>query len=194
MLRILSFLLVIQLWVPCQAQNPDIDLLRKIHVGRSVSMDPFFRFSTKTATITSISVPLVHLTIGKLSHDQTAWNNGLKSGLAIAGTMTLSTLLKYSIHRTRPYVKYPDIKALAVDHTPSFPSGHTSSVFCTATSLSLMYPKWYVIVPAYTWAASVGYSRMHLGMHYPSDVIVGAIIGTGISFLSFKVQRWIGNK
>jgi len=55
-----------------------------------------------------------------------------------------------------------------------------------------MYPKWYVIVPAYSWAAFIGYSRMHLGMHYPFDVLAGAIIGTGISLVSFKVQRWIG--
>jgi membrane-associated phospholipid phosphatase len=55
-----------------------------------------------------------------------------------------------------------------------------------------MYPKWYVIVPSYSWAVAVGYSRMHMGMHYPSDVLMGAIIGTASSFLSFKVQKWIG--
>ena len=88
----------------------------------------------------------------------------------------------------------PVIQRLSSDFTPSFPSGHTTSAFCTATSLSLMYPKWYVIVPAYSWATMVGYSRMHLGMHYPLDVLAGAILGTGISLVSFKLQKWIGQK
>jgi membrane-associated phospholipid phosphatase len=116
----------------------------------------------------------------------------LKSGVAIVAAVSMSTVLKYGIHRERPYSRYPDIEKLSDDSTPSFPSGHTTSAFCTATSLSLMYPKWYVIVPSYSWAVAVGYSRMHMGMHYPSDVLMGAIIGTASSFLSFKVQKWIG--
>ena len=61
------------------------------------------------------------------------------------------------------------------------PSGHTSTVFAAATSVSILYPKWYVIAPSYLFAASVGYSRMYLGVHYPSDVLIGAIIGTASS-------------
>jgi len=61
--------------------------------------------------------------------------------------------------------------------------------FATATSLSLEYPKWYVIVPAYTWAGTVGYSRMHLGVHYPSDVLIGALVGAGSAFITHKVNQ-----
>ena len=97
-------------------------------------------------------------------------------------------MLKYSVNRDRPFVTYPDIiqKSKAI---PSFPSGHTSSAFATATSLSLAYPKWYIIVPSYAWAGTVGYSRMHLGVHYPSDVLAGALIGSGCAYLTFKVNQ-----
>jgi membrane-associated phospholipid phosphatase len=74
------------------------------------------------------------------------------------------------------------------------PSAHTSSAFATATSLSLAFPKWYVVVPSFVWASSVGYSRMHLGVHYPSDVLVGALVGSGSAFLTQKANQWLNKK
>ena len=61
--------------------------------------------------------------------------------------------------------------------------------FATATSLSLTYPKWYIIVPAYSWAGAVGYSRMHLGVHYPSDVFIGALVGAGSAWLTHAMNK-----
>jgi membrane-associated phospholipid phosphatase len=57
--------------------------------------------------------------------------------------------------------------------------------------LSLSFPKWYVIGPAYSYAILVAYSRSYLGVHYPGDILAGAIIGTGSSFLTWKLQRKI---
>ncbi|MEO6304381.1 MAG: phosphatase PAP2 family protein, partial [Bacteroidia bacterium] len=91
----------------------------------------------------------------------------------------------------RPFNKYPDIQKEAAGGSFSFPSGHTNAAFCTATSLSLTFQKWYVIVPSYAWACAVGYSRMHLGVHYPTDVLGGIIVGTGCSFITYKVQKWM---
>ncbi|MGB8358080.1 MAG: phosphatase PAP2 family protein, partial [Bacteroidales bacterium] len=53
----------------------------------------------------------------------------------------------------------------------------------------LDYPKWYVIVPSYAYAGTVAYSRMHLGVHYPSDVLAGALIGSGCAVLSHYVNK-----
>jgi len=194
MIRLLLVILILRILCPVDAQNIDINLLRTINLNRPVSLDGACKFTSNTVTITSITVPLTLLVVGKLSDNRLTFNNGLKSALSISVSMSVSTILKYAINRPRPYTTYPDIQRLSSDFTPSFPSGHTTSAFCTATSLSLMYPKWYVIVPAYFWATMVGYSRMHLGMHYPLDVLAGAILGTGISLVSFKVQKWIGQK
>jgi len=83
---------------------------------------------------------------------------------------------------------YEDVSSL------SFPSGHTSEAFSTATALSLKYPEWYIIAPAYLWAGSVGYSRMNLGVHYPTDVLAGALLGTGTAFLTLKVNEWLNRQ
>ena len=72
---------------------------------------------------------------------------------AICGGITVA--LKYSVNRERPFVTYPDIKKKSYGGTPSFPSGHTSSAFATATSVSLLYPKWYIIAPSFAWAGTV---------------------------------------
>ena len=63
----------------------------------------------------------------------------------------------------------------------SFPSGHTTEAFAAATVFSEQYPHWYVAVPAYGAAATVGFSRMYASKHWLSDVLGGAFLGTVVS-------------
>jgi membrane-associated phospholipid phosphatase len=109
--------------------------------------------------------------------------------MAAISASLITTSLKYSVQRERPFVTYNDIQKRDVGGSPSFPSGHTSSAFALATSLSLHWRKWYVVVPSYIWATGVGYGRMYQGVHYPTDVLAGAIIGSGMAYLSYKFQQ-----
>ena len=118
-----------------------------------------------------------------------------KEALYVAGGFIVSSIvtqgMKRIIKRDRPFVTYPFIVKRDVGGSYSFPSGHTSAAFCTATSLSLLFPKWYVIVPSYLYAATVGYARMYQGVHYPSDVLIGAFVGSGSAYLTHKVNQWL---
>ncbi len=146
-------------------------------------------------TPVSLAAPSALFLYGVFAHDSTSKRNGIVAGagLAVSGIITVG--LKYSVNRKRPFITYPNLVTKKSDAgSPSFPSGHTSSAFATATSLSLMYPKWYVIGPSFLWASAVGYSRMELGVHYPSDVLVGALIGIGSSFLMWKINKGIPAK
>jgi membrane-associated phospholipid phosphatase len=131
--------------------------------------------------------------IGLIENNKSLKDKALVMGASYIVATGISTTLKYTIDRPRPFITYPDIEKVSGGGSPSFPSGHTSDAFSNATSLSLAFPKWYVIIPSYTYATAIGYSRMHLGVHYPSDVIAGAVIGTGSAFLCYKAQKWLNN-
>ena len=121
------------------------------------------------------------------------------AGWYMVGTLAANTIVtqgaKYLVNRHRPYTDYPSlITPYQVDTDPSFPSGHTSTAFATAAALSITFNKWYVAVPAYAWATGVGYSRIKLGEHYPSDVLVGAAVGIGSAYLCNWLNKKFFNK
>jgi undecaprenyl-diphosphatase len=170
-------------------QNPDIEILRAINSPEDLPSDDFFRFISGSEPYIIFAVPAGMATAGYFKHDNSLVRNAATDLASLAVSGGISLILKYAINRDRPFVTYPDITKKSVAGTPSFPSGHTSSAFATATSVSLAYPKWYVIAPSFAWAGTVGYSRMHLGVHYPSDVLAGALIGSGCAYLTFKVNQ-----
>ncbi|HEX8516070.1 MAG TPA: phosphatase PAP2 family protein [Bacteroidia bacterium] len=193
MKRSISIILLL-LYFSGAAQDTDINILKSIHKGRNQNLDGVFRFSTHSVTPVSIALPITVLVLGRIQHDSIKRNKGITIGASILLAAGITTGMKYIVNRPRPYITYPYIQKLTNERTPSFPSGHTSDAFATATSISLAYPEWYVVLPSYLWAGSVGYSRMHLGVHYPGDVLAGALIGAGTSYVCFKVNRWIQKK
>ena len=173
------------------SQNWDINLLKEINIDRNKSLDPSFKALSSSTMPLSIAVPAGVITYAILSKEKDAQKKALLITSSLASSAVISLALKYSFRRSRPYQKYPEIENLTTEGTPAFPSAHTAFSFSLATSLSMAYSKWYVIAPAYLWAGSVGYSRMHLGVHYPSDVLAGALIGVGSSYLSYRLNDWM---
>lgn len=171
------------------AQNADIDLLKQINIGRNKGLDGGMQALTNSVYPISATIPVTELLAGYAHHDKKLITIGWVTTAGLACNFIVTFGLKYSVDRTRPYVTYPQIQNYKVNKDASFPSGHTAFAFNTATSLVLAYPRWYVAVPAYGWAATVGYSRMHLGMHYPTDVLMGAVVGAGTSILAVKGNR-----
>ncbi len=165
------------------SQNPDIELLRKINIHSNRDVDNSFFFLTNTSHYLAAAVPVTVLGWGIMKKDSLTVRNGLIGVAAIISSAAAGTLIKYGVGRPRPFVEYPDIRKRTGGDGPSFPSCHTSNAFATATALSLAYHRWYVVAPAFLWAAAVGYSRLYLGVHYPSDVLAGALIGTGSAYL-----------
>ena len=176
------------------AQNKDIELLRDINLKRNVKYDKSFKFITNTVLPTGVGLPAGLFLTGVITNNKDTRNKGIETGCSFILASCLSTGLKVTVNRPRPYVTYPDIQNIVHTGPYSFPSGHTTAAFATATSLSLCYPKWYVIAPSFTWAFLSGYSRMHLGVHYPSDVLTGFVIGVGSAFVVHQGAKWIQKK
>jgi undecaprenyl-diphosphatase len=102
----------------------------------------------------------------------------------IAVTILVYTL-KIMIHRPRPYEVLSIMPFELVDNFRSLPSGHTSTAFLSATILSNFYRKYMVVF--FVIAASIGVSRVYIGVHYPLDVIVGAMTGSLLGILMVEL-------
>ncbi len=94
-----------------------------------------------------------------------------------------NVILKNLIARVRPYEVVQGLTSLiGTLNDYSFPSGHTGSSFASAMVLFCGLPKKYG-VPALLLAALIGFSRLYVGVHYPTDVIGGVLIGSGIAIV-----------
>lgn len=134
--------------------------------------------------LVDIAVPLSIGLIGRARGDAETWRRGFRGGLAVTLAGLLDQVAKNLVCRSRPgatdagaffagFPCFPVSYALA-----SFPSGHATTAFALATLLSLWHPRW-----AAAWfalAALVGWSRIVLGSHFPSDVLGGAVLGSAV--------------
>ena len=93
-----------------------------------------------------------------------------------ANFLVCNVVLKPLIDRTRPYYVLDYTPLIPPVGDPSFPSGHTSASFAAATAIYAINKKWGIA--AYIFAAVMGFSRLYLGVHFPTDVLAGALVGT----------------
>lgn len=184
---LLSFVIV-------SSQNIDFNILKQVNSNRNKALDPTFKAITNSAIPISIATPVVLYSIGMIQKDSLIKKKAVFVGETFLVSAFITLASKQIIKRERPYNRYLELDPVVFENSYSMPSGHTSTAFATATSLSLAYPKWYVIAPSFVWAGSVGYSRMHLGVHYPSDVLIGAFVGSGSAYLTLKVNQWLNKK
>lgn len=186
-----SWLLLFFMILGCDVfpQGADVFILRKINSAETLPSDGFFRTISNSHIYIIAAADLSAGIAGFAKNDQKLKKTALEIIVSQLVTTGTTQALKYTIRRERPFDRYDDIFIKIRVHDPSFPSGHTSAAFAAATSLSLSCPKWYIIVPSYGWSATVAYSRMHLGAHYPSDVLTGAIIGSGCAWLTHIVNK-----
>lgn len=187
-LFITIYILLIELNLSAQAQW-EVDAVMRINPenpnnsmwkGLSASSEPI-----------ALATPLGMFALSLINHNKT-----LKLQSAeVMGSLVIATaatqILKRVVNRPRPYETYTNIFPDKIDNGYSFPSGHTTTAFSTAMSLTLVTKKWYVAVPAFAWATGVGYSRIYLGQHYPSDVFMGALVGTASGFASHWLMKKI---
>ncbi len=117
--------------------------------------------------------------------------------LAVAVTSAMTNLVFKSVaRRPRPPLSHrhpvPDSRRVRRPASTSFPSGHAASAFAFASAVGQADPP--LRLPAHAAAAMVAYSRVHTGVHYPSDVATGAVVG-GLCgrAVSRLARRWTGD-
>jgi undecaprenyl-diphosphatase len=103
------------------------------------------------------------------------------TAIAFAIERPLYWLLKNSCQRRRPPEAIPSFHSVIVASDRfSFPSGHTGAAFLLAAITTEYYSA--LALPMYLWASAVGVSRVILGVHFPTDILAGALLGSGIAW------------
>lgn len=173
----------------------DKSTLVELNEDRTHFQTETYQCISNSAGKISVAIPVALLLAGEIKGDKELSRKALYIGESIVVSSVITWGLKYSINRDRPATQFPgEIIPISKGGSPSFPSGHTSQAFSTATALFIAWPKWYVAVPAFGWATAVGYSRMYLGVHYPSDVLAGAVVGVGSAWLTYKANYWLHDR
>jgi hypothetical protein len=166
-----------------RAQGLDVRILEAINPQHPASQ--YWKYTSTSAYVFSGVATVAPFVYGLASGDRDAQYRSYQVMIAMGLDVITQEGLKLTFNRERPGDKHPELIFPATPvHGQSFPSGHTSLAFNTAAELTLQYHKWYIAVPAYLWAGTVGYSRLYLGKHYPSDVLGGAATGIGTAYLS----------
>lgn len=157
------------------------------HKIRITVLDRIFGVLTHMGGATfTIASSLCIALLGKELWSKAAW----LALIALAASHIPVHLVKKKIHRLRPYQVLPDAytgKDPLIDH--SFPSGHTTAIFSVIVPFVLLIP--WLAVPLILLACAVALSRIYLGLHYPSDCLAGALIGTLTSWVTVLLLKTI---
>ncbi len=126
------------------------------------------------------------------------WWRGLRTAtfdvlLLLAITILVTEAIKYLVDRPRPCDALSNVNTLAgyrcsAEFDPAFPSGHASRAFAVAAFLTIRF-RWRLGILAGSFAVLAGISRVYLGLHWPSDVLGGAVVGIGFAVLIEIVSR-----
>ncbi len=172
-----------------QLQQTDIRVLAFINHHRLNFLDPFFIQLTGVATLVTYSVPVILLLYAYAKRRFVLQRKSWLLLITLTLTSTIADTLKRVVHRPRPFVTHPNIHNLVAVSTFSFPSGHTAEVSLLAIAVSLLFPKhkWGIAV-VWLWAIAISYSRMDLGVHYPSDILGSLIISMIMAFSFIKLM------
>ena len=185
------FICIYFLQVGERFQGTEILLLKEINLNRVKELDDFFRFITQSAAYIAYGVPICLLVYSLLKDKALLKGQSILILFSVIVSNIISEILKYTVNRPRPFLSYSFIQQLTPADSPSFPSGHTAVAAAMAIAFSSIYRQVKLRLIAFVWALSVAYSRMDLGVHYPSDIIASFILAGAVCLILYYLYSKI---
>lgn len=177
----------------------DYSILKAINFDGSFAYDSFWALYTDKYTWIPLAVVAVFCLLYK---------GGLRHALIMILSLALlfllsdfvvSSVIKELVARPRPSHDPLIMDALSyVDDyrggAYGFPSNHASNGFAIATFLTLLYRNRIICATTFLWAAGSCYSRMYMGVHFPTDILVGALLGSLFAVIAYRIYIWACTK
>ena len=174
-------------------QNIDVKIFRTINNSRSNFINSVIPYTDKSLLPVSILLPISLFTVSRINERYYDENSAMLLALSELTATTITYSIKNIVKRERPFRTlnnvYHNWKRPETDRF-SFPSGHTTTSFALATSLTLRYPDKPILISClYFYATVVSLGRIYLGLHYPSDILGGIAVGTGSALLIHAMRK-----
>lgn len=169
----------------------DGELLLAIQTLRQDWLDPIVSFYTRLG---DAGLLWIALSLAFLLFKPTRKAGAMALCAMLLGLIVTNLTIKPLVERARPWLEWP-ILPLVAEHDPnSFPSGHTCAAFAAGLSWMKVLPWKWGKAAALVAAVCMGLSRLYVGVHYPADVLAGALIGSLCAWAAWKGQQFYRDK
>lgn len=128
----------------------------------------------------------IALSLAMLFHKSTRRAGFLALCAMALGLLATNITIKPLISRPRPWLDWPIVPLVTEKDPDSFPSGHTCAAFAAGMTWLRVLPRKWEGIAAVIAAVCMGLSRLYVGVHYPTDVLAGAIVGSLCAWVVWK--------
>ena len=168
-------------------QNLDGSILLAVQGARVTVLDPVISLYTKLGDVGLVWI--------LLSLAMVCWKPTRRTGTAaltalFLGMLCTNVILKHIFLRPRPWLNFPIVPLVTELDPNSFPSGHTCAAFAAGLVWARGLPWRWARRLAPVLAVCMGLSRLYVGVHYPSDVLVGTVVGTACAWAAWRLILW----
>ena len=175
--------------------NIDVKIFRTINNNQCGFLNTIIPVTDKSILFTSTLIPATLFTVSRANDSYYDENSSVLLALSEGLSAGIAFGLKNIFKRERPFATLSNVnyyKSKFLLDRYSFPSGHSAMSFSMATSLTLRYPnKPLLISGLFLYSTVVSLGRIYLGVHYPTDVLAGMLIGSGSAAIIYSLRKEI---